>query len=271
MEQNSDNSNKSLSIRISTDGLSFCVYAPAEPEPYTFSRYAVRPIVSMAANVKEALLHEPLLQADYRRVNVLITTPQFTTLPAVDFDRERVGDVYRLMFPDHERGHVTYNVLRRSGIAIIFALDESVYQLLHDDYPQARFYASAATLIEHFSERSLIGEHRQAYVYLHDAEMTVYFFDRGRMIFVNTYKVRGVNDCQYFLLSVWKTLGFDQLDDTLSVIDDDTPMSRQVADKLRYFIRSVTLLDRTEDFIHTVTSGRHTLPYDLQTLLVCGF
>lgn len=269
---------KSLSIRLSTDGLSFCVYAPAEAQPYIYKEYKVSPIISMAANLKEALQTEELLKQEYQRVNVLISTPEFTTVPALAFQREDVNDVFRFVFPKSGQQHVSYNVLRRAGIAIIFGLDKHIHQLLLDDFPRARFYASASTLIEFFSERSLIGANKKMYVYLHDEEMALYCFDQGRMLFVNTYAVRGVNDCQYYILNVWKQMGMEQIDDALCIVDDGD-LSNQLADKIRYFIKNVSLIDRTEDVFRThlgtdlqgVTKSANLIPYDLQTLLVCGY
>jgi len=280
-KNNQTSSNKSLSIRISTDGLSFCAYEPALQQPYSYKEYAVSPIVSMAANVKEALMTEPMLKAQYQRVNVLVGTPEFTTVPSAEFDREKAAGLFQFVFPKTAGRHVSYNVLRRSGVAIVFGFDKNIHQLLLDDFPRARFYASASTLIEFFSEKSLIGSGRKMFVYLHEGElsmrlgqqaqeMTLYCFDQGRLAFVNTYPVRGTNDCQYYILNVWQQLGMDQYDDGLSIVDD-SGASQQLVERIRYFVRNATLADRTDDFRDTLTHGNQLLPYDLQTLLVCGF
>ncbi len=271
MDSNPTNSNQSLSIRISTDGLSFCVYSPAESPRYTYKTYAVNPLVSMAANVKAALMGEPMLKAQYKRVNVLITTSLFTSVPSFAFDRDKTGEMFQFVFPKAQHCHVSYNVLRRSGVALVFGLDKNIYQLLLDDFPRARFYASASTLVEFFSEKSLIGTGRKMYVYLHDKEMTLYCFDQGRVLFVNSYPVRGVNDCQFYILGVWQQLGFSQLDDTLCVVDDQAA-SKQLVEKIRNFVKNASLIDRSEDFRLAVSAnGKDLIPYDLQTLLVCGF
>lgn len=272
---------QSLSIRLSTDGLSFCSYAPAATEPCTYREYAVRPIVSMAANLKDALLHEPMLKEEYQRVNVLVQTPRFTILPAEDFDRDNVENVYRFVFPDEVAGgHISYNLLRRASIALVFALDKNIHQLILDDFPRARFYASAAPLTELFSERStgVTGKRMFAYVNessiarrigLQTRELTLFAFDQGRVILVNSYNVRGVADCQYYLLNLWKQLGFDQCDDTLVLIHEAS-ISQQLAEQLSPYLQHVSLLEKGEDL-----GGRLTLPdalpYDLQALLVCGF
>lgn len=280
-----ENKLKSLSIRISTDGLSFCIYTPSDvSQPYRYETFEVKPVVSMAANLKEALQTVDLLKAQYQRVNVLVSTPQFTTVPTAAFDREQIDSTFNFVFhgsaaPDVDahaydhavQPHISYNVLRRSGIAIIFGLDKNVYQLLHDDFPRARFYAAASTLIEFFSERSMIGSGRKMFAYIHEEEMTIYAFDQGRLLFVNTYGVRGMGDCQYYLLSVWKTLEFDQLDDSLEIVEDANRLGsqaenvgQQLTDKMRYFIKQTSLTERSDPHF----SG---IPYDLQTLLVCGF
>lgn len=274
---------KSLSIRISTDGLSFCVYTPAAEQPYRHERFDVKPVISMAANLKEALQTRDVLKAQYQRVNILVSTPQFTTVPTIAFDREQIQDTFNYVFhgttnPQHserislaEQPHVSYNVLRRSGIAIIFGLDRNVYQLLHDDFPRARFYAAASTLIEHFSEQSMTGTGRKMYAYIHDQELTIYTFDQGRLLFVNTYTVRGLGDCQYYILNVWKMLEMDQLADSLEIVEDENHLgannenvARQLCDKLSYFLRHCNLIERTDPHFTGI-------PYDLQTLLVCGF
>lgn len=287
------NALKSLSIRISTDGLSFCVYTPTATQPYHYETYDVKPVISMAANLKEALQSVDLLKEPYQRVNVLVSTPMFTTVPTVAFDRERIEDTFNFTFygttspspslgnAHIEQQHISYNVLRRSGIAIIFGLDRNVYQLLHDDFPRARFYAAASTLTEQFSERSMIGTGRKMFAYIHDQAnlnnsltgsgmMTLYCFEQGQMLYVNTYTVRGLNDCQFFLLQVWKNLGFDQLDDSLVIVEDENPIAtsddvaQQLCSKLGYFIKQTSVIEPGEPQFRGI-------PYDLQTLLVCGF
>jgi hypothetical protein len=262
--------NKSLSIRVCADGLSFCVYTPSSPEPFEYKVYKVKPTISLAANLKEALMTEPILKENYQRVNVIVSTANFTTVPVVAFKSEDVEDIYNYVFPKATPRKISYNVLRRSGIAIIFGLDKNIYQLILDDFPRARFYASASTLIEFFGERSLLGTNKKMFSYIHENEMTLYAFDQGRLLFVNTFNVHETADCQYYILNVWKQLGMDQIDDALFIITDNEKR-KDLSEKIQLFLKSVSVIDRKDDFRHTLTKGDAFMPYDLQTLLVCGF
>lgn len=268
---NSKNQNKSLSIRVCTDGLSFCVYTPTSSSPYEYKTYKVKTTISLAANLKEALTHEPILKEEYQRVNILISTPHFTVVPIEAFKTEDVNDIYNYNFPKDKPQRTSYNILRRSGIAIVFGIEKNIYQLILDDFPRARFYASASTLIEFFSEKSMLGTNKKMYAYLHEKEMTLFCFDKGRFLFVNTFNINGIADCQYYILNVWKQLGFDQLDDALFIVGDDR-QRKVLHEKLQNFIENVSLIDYKEDFKNTVIQDFSTaIPYDLQTLLVCGF
>ena len=263
--------NKSLSIRVCSNGLSFCTYAPGQEKPFEYKVWDVNHTISLAANLKDALLNEPMLTQEYQRVNVLITTPHFTTVPVAAFQKEDIGTVYQFVFPKDKAQHISYNVLRRSGIAIVFGLDRNIHQLLLDDFPRARFYASASTLIEFFGENSLFGKGRKMYVYLHEREMTVYAFEQGRMLFVNTFPVMSVADMQYYVLNVWKEQAFDQVDDSLLIVGDKESLCVELSEKIKYFLQQVSVFDRSEDFKDKLTQGNTMIPYDLQTLLICGF
>lgn len=263
--------NKSLSIRLCSNGLSFCTYAPGQEEPFVYKVWNVNHTISMTANLKAALRTEPMLQQQYQRVNVLIATSHFTTVPVAAFQKEDIQAIYQFAFPKDVPQHVSYNVLRRSGIAIVFGLERNIYQLLLDDFPRARFYASASTLIEFFGERSLIGKGRKMFVYLHEKEMTLYAFDQGRMLFVNTFDAVSVADIQYYTLNVWKQLAFDQVDDALFVVGDMEGRTTELVEKINYFLQNVSVIDRSEDFKDRLTMGNQFIPYDLQSLLVCGF
>jgi len=263
--------NKSLSIRVCTNGLSFCSYTPMADTPFIYKVYDIQPTISLAANLKAALQNEPMLQDTYQRVNVLITTPHFTTVPVAYFKLEDAAKYYECAFPKDKPQHVSYNVLRRSGIAIVFGLDKNVYQLIHDDFPRARFYASASTLIEFFAEKSMFGTNKKMFLYLHEKEMTLYAFENGRMQFVNTFPVTSINDIQYYTLNVWSQLGYDQVEDSLFIVGDTLAKRKELVEKLQNFLGNISLIDRREDFREEITEGNANIPYDLQTLLVCGF
>ena len=106
MTENNPN-NKSLSIRVCTNGLSFCSYTPLADTPFEYKVFDIKPTISLAANIKEALTTEPMLKEEYQRVNVLITTPHFTTVPIAYFKLEDAQKYYDM--PDGSTQEMYYN------------------------------------------------------------------------------------------------------------------------------------------------------------------
>jgi hypothetical protein len=91
------------------------------------------------------------------------------------------------------------------------------------------------------------------------------------MLFVNTFLVKAITDIQYYILNIWQQLGFDQTEDALYIVGDTMAKRKELVDKIQNFIGNVSLIDRREDFRNEITEGDANIPYDLQTLLVCGF
>ncbi len=262
--------NKSLSIRISTNGLSFCTYSPGEKKAFEYKKIDVQPTISMAANLKNALMTEPELKGNYQRVNVMVVTPRTTCIPVEDFDPEYAESFYEFNFPDAEKTHVSYNVLNKCGIAVVFGIAKNVYQLLVDDFPQARFYASLSTIVEHIGNVEKTSRKNKMYAYVLERELTLYAFSNGTMLCFNTFPVTSIDDCVYYTLNMMQQMKFSQVDDSLQIIGN-TGKEKNLLSKISSFVKDVTVVDCREEFGNSITGGDTSIPYDLQTLLICGF
>lgn len=262
--------NKSLSIRIATNGLSFCTYTPMARQPFVYKEWDVNPTISLAANLKNALMMLPMLKETYQRVNVMIVSPRTTAIPVVDFDAEKIEDIYNFNFPNAEGMHTTYNIMRKSGIAVVFGIEKNIYQLLLDDFPNARFYASQSTLMEYFGNKTRMSNKRWIFAYMHEREVTLYAFNSGRFICFNTFAITTADDGIYYILSLLQQLNFSQVEDTLTIIGN-TGQEGDLSAISQNFFKNVTVVDCKEEFRNSITGGEPSIPFDLQTLLICGF
>lgn len=262
--------NKSLSIRIATNGLSFCTYSPEEEKPFEYKKVDVQPTISMAANLKSALMNEPLLKEQYQRVNVMIATPHTTCVPFEDFEPEMAEDIYYFNFQDSPNTRVSYNILNNSGIAVVFGIEKNIYQLITDDFPHARFYAALSTIVEHIGNAEKTSRKNVLYVYLHEREANLYAFSNGSMLCYNSFPITAIDDCGYYILNMMQQLRFSQVDDSLRIIGN-TGKENELHSKMHSFVKNVKVVDCKEEFRNSITGGDSAIPFDLQTLLTCGF
>ena len=54
-------------------------------------------------------------------------------------------------------------------------------------------------------------------------------------------------------------------------VGGDNDIAHQLTTSIATYIKSVEMINREDDFSSKLTQGNSLIPYDLQTLLVCGF
>ena len=244
-----------LSIRLSADGFSFSVHAPTHGECLFMDTFAVNTSYSLAANIKEMLASESVLQHRYKQTNILIDTPRFTTIPFDLFEDEQTEELFHQNFAKSNHETILCNILGKSNVALLFGMDKYAHQLLCEHFPKGRIFACISPLTEHFAQQSQESSCRKLYAHCRKSSMEILAFDKGKLLVINTYPCQYVNDRIYYLLYIWQQLGFNQEKDQLWLAGD---IKEEMLTELNKFLRQVNIQP---------TQG--TLPFDIQTLMIC--
>lgn len=235
-----------LSIRLSTDGFTFSIYNPIETEqmpPVTKETDASLPL---AANLRSAFRETDFLGLPYKRVNVLMESKRFTTIPLEMFDENQAEQLFYYNFPRQEYEAVCCNLLQRNNLAVVFALDKGVRNFLLEQYPEAHFYAQATPLIACFAEKSLAGNSRKMYAVLHADCIDIFCFERDKLLLNNSLPCTETADRVYYLLYVWKQVEFDQERDELH-LSGTLREKEKLLEELRRFVRHVFVMNPIPD------------------------
>ena len=245
-----------LSIRLSADGFSFSIHHP-QNEDVSYTSYAVNSSYSMTANVKKMLATTEELGRSYQTVNVLIDTPRFTLVPFDLFEDEQTEEFFHLNFPKKENETILCNILGKNNVALLFGVDKHTHQLLAEQFPQARIFASISPLLEHFHTRSRENNTKNLYVHFHASQMDVFAFDKGKLLLTNTFQCKQTPDKVYYMLYIWQQLGFSQEKDQLWLAGN-IEAEEELMTELNKFIRNVKTFPKKEN-----------LSFDIQTLMIC--
>lgn len=256
-----------LSIRLSADGFSFSIYDPTEKASIIHTAYRIEPNISLTANVKQAWAKNEFLKLPFKRVNLLIDTPRYTTVPLELFEEAQAETIYYHNHPRNLSEVVSYNILNRSNCVILFSIDKSTYNLLYEYFPQARLYATVCPVIEYLCDRSRLGNNRKLYAYIQKKHIDILAFERGKLLFANTFPNRGNADCIYFILNVWKQIGLEQEIDELYLTG--TPNDKEnFTDELRKYVKIVSFMPPIATYSRTDNQEPDEVPYDIQALLM---
>ena len=247
-----------LSIRLSADGFSFSTCQPGEAEHAQWVSYSVNPSCSMTANLKNMCSTTDILQVPSEQTNVLIDTQRYTILPFDLFEDENMETIFYHNFQKIDNEVVLCNILSKSNTVVLFGMDKHTYQLLNEQFPKARIYATVSPLIEYFvlENRKLNGH--GLYIHLRPQKMDVLAFDKGKLLLANSYSCKQVSDLVYYMLYIWQQIGFNPENDSL-FLTGEYPHKEELIHELSKFIRNV------EDRCITANDT----PFDMQTLFIC--
>ena len=244
-----------LSIRLSTDGFSFSIYNPIHESSLSFFEKETNASLSLTANLKQFFRETEFLTLPYRRVNILRAYKRFTHVATDFFEEEQAGILFYHNHSPKENEIVLHNVLSRSNVTVIFGMDRSSYLFLKEQYPEARFYSQASPLNEYFSTKSRLGNSKKMYVSLRKNAMDLFCYERGHLLLANSFECEQTADRIYYLLYIWKQLGFDQERDELHLTGILADKENLVTE-LRKFILQVFIMNPETNI-------------DIQALLTC--
>ena len=231
-----------LSIRLSADGFSFSVFNPLGEGEISFFDRAVEESLSLTANLKQTFREVEWLSHPFRRVNVLMAGKRFTLVPLEFFEDEQAELLFYHNHPKRDNEMVQYNVLRKNNAVVLFGMDKSARSFLREQYPDAKFYSQASAFIEHFSSKSRLGNCRKMYAHLRKDAADLYCYDRNRLLLANSFECKQTADRVYYLLYIWKQLGFAQERDELHLTGELSDKEALLSE-LRKFIRQVFIMN----------------------------
>lgn len=231
-----------LSIRLSTDGFSFSVFNPLENGKLSVFDRKVDESISLTANLKQAFRETEWLSRPFRQVNALIASKRFTFIPLEFFEDEQAEIIFYHNHPKQENEIVQYNILHKNNVVVLFATDKSICSFLREQYSNVKFYSQASPLIEFFSVKSRLGNSRKIYAHLQKESIELFAYERGRLLFANTFECKTTPDRIYYLLYVWRQLGLEQERDELH-LTGNLHDKEQLLPELRKFIRQVFIMN----------------------------
>lgn len=244
-----------LSIRLSTDGFSFSVYNPLQEGESFLSEWSIETSLSLTANLKRVFQESELLKHAYKRVNLIITSKRFTTVPLELFEDEQAEAFFYHNHTPKENEVVLYNVLKKNNIVIIFGMDKSAHLFLTEQFPEGKFYSQTSPMTEYFSAKSKLGNSKKMYATVRQQSVDIYCFERGQLLLANSFDYKQSEDLIYYLLHIWQQLNFSQERDELH-------LTGTIRDKERFALA----LRRFLTHVFIIPQSTFT---DIQTLISC--
>lgn len=260
------NTLRRLVIRVGKGSLMFTT--TDDQSQVVFEQYHINSSITMAANLREALLSSDILKAPYQRTLVMVDSPVLM-VPTDLFHEKEKTELYFHAFTKRTQQVVMHTVLPDLNSVALFSIDKDLLAVINDRMPQPSIVAAMISVWHHLHQRSYTGTHQKLYGYFHDRQMEVFSFNKNRFKFCNTYTVNNSNNALYYLLSVWKQFGMEPEHDELHLVGD-LPDEEALLNEARQFIKRVFYINPSGEFNRAPVTRIAGMPYDMMTLYVKG-
>lgn len=249
-----------LSIRLSPNGFSFCIYCPSDPSIFHFQETGLGGVLSYTDNIKKVIFDLGFFSQPFNQVTVTVVSPFYTLVPEVFYDKKRAEELFR--FNIHEaHGIVISDTASGSSFRTLFNMDQEIHSFLSRNLWNPSFHHHSFLLTRLFESQLDDRKGKCCFTDFHDKHVTVICFSDNKLISTNTFRAIDPYDATYFIASIWEKLSFDQSEDRL-FISGDIESQNTTVDLLRKLIRHVEQVE-LQPKVELTEEQKQTLPTDI--------
>ncbi len=201
-------------------------------------------------------------------MKIIYECRQYTIIPLELYEEELAQNYFRYNQPKKENEIILYNILRKNNSIILFNQEKTLSKLLDSFFPDSTLYLHTTPLAEYFAGKSKLGNNYKMYVNLSDNGIDIFCFERGQLLFLNSFPCHLPEDRSYYLLYVWKQLGLDQERDELHLAGHPTGREELIR-ILKRFIKQVFVNNPPSQYNYISEHSTEDIPFDLQSIYLC--
>ena len=217
-----DNSEKyEVSIRLWPGGLSFSGYIPQEKDSFFSDEVIFDSDLPMSLSLKNTFFDNQCLSYLYRSLYVIYASEKYTLVPENVFSEKDKSLLFSLCHQQDKIGKILVQQLSNLQSFMLFNVDNDSYEFLMRSLVNPRFVHSFSPLLLVWQKMSLTSYPKQVHAFVHDNLMDIACFERGEMLFVNSFNCDNDNDIVYYIMYACRQLDINQLEDSIHFCGDE--------------------------------------------------
>ncbi|WP_196887753.1 DUF3822 family protein [Aureivirga sp. CE67] len=196
--------NSRLSIQISLDGFSFCIY-DEELELFTallhyeFDSKAKTPTMHLE-NIMNIFKENVLLQKAYKKVQVIHSNNMATFVPKVFFDEKYLKSYLKHTVKVFDNDFIVYDEILQSEIVSVYIPFVNVNNFLFDHFGAFEYTHSSSILVKKLIDTYKNTNKQYIFIHVEDHSFEMVFLDNGNFKMYNSFQYRTKEDFIYYIL-----------------------------------------------------------------------
>jgi len=193
-----------LSIQLSLDGFSFCIYHKIQEEigvfaVYEFDNNAISPIKHLKL-IEELFNQENLLQRKYNSVSVTHQNNLVTQVPKPFFDKNSLTYYLQNTVKVLENDFISYDEINNSEIVNVYIPFVNINNFLIDKFGSFVFKHSSTILIEKLLNSYKNVEDEFCFVNVSKSNFEIVVLKNKKLVLFNTFSFKTKEDFIYYIL-----------------------------------------------------------------------
>ena len=211
-----DNSEKyEVSIRLWPDGLSFSGYVPAEKDSFFTETVLFDGGIPIAQSLKDIFFDNQCFSYLYRSLYVICASGKYTLVPENVFSEKDKSQLFSFCHQQGNTGKILAQPLTNLQLYLLYSIDNDVYEFLIRSLVNPRFIYSLSPLLVTWQKMSITSYPKQLNVFIHNGLLDIACFERGEMLFANSFDYEKDDDIIYYIMYACKQIGVNQLEDSI--------------------------------------------------------
>ncbi|MFT3739630.1 MAG: DUF3822 family protein [Breznakibacter sp.] len=261
-----------LSIRVATDGVSFCILDPVRNLFITFGYHPLEIKNGNWAELWYILETEPLFELEYQKVIVLYEEKYSVLVPGMLYRADRTAEILNFTFSSGlENAIYMENRIKLADAVNIFAIPKQLADRFRNQFGDVHFLHATTPLLESNMIDGL-PVNGQSTIRLHFEKNRFYILvlERRNLKLFNQFDISSPNDMIYFLL-----FAIDQLqlstNDILLLLSGTIERDGEYQQMLKNYFKKVRFekIDRHVNFSHALRDVDYPRHFQLFNFSLC--
>ncbi len=232
-----------LSIQLSLDGFSFCIFKKLEHElvyfsVYEFEKKSISPYNHLEY-VEELFKKEKLLNQSYNSVNVTHFNNLVTQVPLPFFDKNKLDSYLKYSLKVIKNDYITYDEIKNSDIINVYIPFVNINNFFIDKFSSFIFKHSSTILIEKLVQQYKNFEGDLYFVNVTKNNFEVLVVKNKKLELYNCFDFNTKEDFIYYILFIAEQLYLNPEDLELILLGDIEKES-ELYTILYQYIRNIT-------------------------------
>jgi hypothetical protein len=200
--------NYELSLQLSPDGFAFAIldsirnkyvllrsHEPDENKYFT------------ADSINEIINKDDFAKKHYRKVNIVLTSPKFTMVPAPLYDPGKKEEYFRLNLPREEDDMILTSKITDPDSFVVFSISKTFSDLCKSLYPLAIPCHHTKPLLNQLIHYCKSVQGNFVHIHVEREYFNLILIENNILKFINTFAYKNISDILYYTLNMFRTKG----------------------------------------------------------------